>query len=258
MENIENMDIYNKRMANGMEDKLFFLNYLDPSITTILDYGCADGSLGKAINELRPDLKYVGFDENKEMISLARVNYSKGFYYNYFIDTLSVIKPNKTILILSSVLHEIYSYKTNNDIQYIWNEIFAPSFKQISIRDMGLRNNDSINLPVPIAAANAVTTYIMEHYHKAVEINNFADYYQLYLKYWYSDNWERESKENYFALSVEDLLNKLKEEGNYQSAYSYGYTLPYLKNKVVTDFGFNPFTKNTHYKIVLNRKEEEE
>ena len=47
-EEINDLDIYNQRMAAGMADKLFFLDKV-PDVNTIVDFGCADGELLRLI-----------------------------------------------------------------------------------------------------------------------------------------------------------------------------------------------------------------
>ena len=255
MKPIENISIYTERMESGMQDKLFFLDHLNPKITTVLDFGCADGSLGKAISKIRPDLIYFGYDENNIMLNMARENYREGTYFDSFSYAIECVNSNNTILILSSVLHELYSYKNRNDIEEFWKEVRSSHFKQIAIRDMGLSNSIITNCLAPAPAANMISSYIMERYGRMVKINNFADYYQLFLKYWYSDNWSRESRENFFALTIEELESIAEEDEIYTIKYKKCYILPYIKNKVIEDFGVDPFITNTHYQMILNRKE---
>lgn len=52
---ISNMDIYNKRMEIGWEDKLFFLKKISPD--SIVDFGCADGAILSKIKSINPNIK---------------------------------------------------------------------------------------------------------------------------------------------------------------------------------------------------------
>ena len=57
-------------------------------------------------------------------------------------------------------------------------------------------------------------------------------------------------KENYLPLLTEEIL--LKVPSNYRIKYYEHCTLPYLKDKVMEDFGIDLNTK-THYKLLLER-----
>ena len=108
-EEISDLEIYNKRMAAGMGDKLFFLNKID-DVNTIVDFGCADGELLKLI----PDSwNKIGIDNNSQMIKSAKKNCPDATYYS----SLSNVKnAGSAVLNLSSVIHEIYSYLSEGEI----------------------------------------------------------------------------------------------------------------------------------------------
>ena len=42
---ILNKDVYLKRMRVGMYDKCWWVDKLYPEVDTVIDFGCADGSL---------------------------------------------------------------------------------------------------------------------------------------------------------------------------------------------------------------------
>lgn len=78
--------------------------------------------------------------------------------------------------------------------------------------------------------------------------NNFLHFL---MKYKYIENWDREVKENYFPITLEELLKKIPSD--YEIAYIETYCLPYLKSIVEKDFGIN-INDNTHVKLLLKRK----
>ena len=52
MEKIANLEKYNNDMAKSLGDKIFFLGYIkEEDIKAIVDFGCADGTLLKAMPE---------------------------------------------------------------------------------------------------------------------------------------------------------------------------------------------------------------
>ena len=71
---IANMNVYNDGMRKSMLDKIWFLDKIDGNISTIYDYGCADGSLLKMVGEICPSMKLDGYDISQEMIDIAKRN----------------------------------------------------------------------------------------------------------------------------------------------------------------------------------------
>ena len=70
------------------------------------------------------------------------------------------------------------------------------------------------------------------------------------LKYSYTHNWEREVRENYLGLSVEDLMKLIPND--YRVTYQEHYTLPYVAWQVKKDFGID-LRPPKHIKIVLEK-----
>lgn len=251
---ILNKEIYLQRMNFGMEDKLFFLSYLSPQITTVLDFGCANGDLGKMMKLYRPDLSYIGYDNSEEMRQSFNENIGTNgtFVSSYeeikdFIHN-GIIRPQETILVLSSVLHEVYSYSTFKEITAFWNFIQESSFAQVSVRDMGISEEEKhsqFNY-----ACMVIKDYIESNYISWDQGNLFSDYYQLWLKYWYKENASRELWEDYFALSIDELKKEFTK--TYNITYFQRFKIEYVVDKVKKDFGFNPFIYDTHYKAIFN------
>ena len=68
MEKISDLNKYNERMARAIDDKLFFVDYLD-GIDTIVDFGCADGAI---LEKLPKNLRKIGYDNSEEMRNILR------------------------------------------------------------------------------------------------------------------------------------------------------------------------------------------
>ena len=73
------------------------------------------------------------------------------------------------------------------------------------------------------------------------------------MKYRYVENWEREVRENYFPVYLEDLLNTLLSDNIYEIVYSNHYILPFTKSKIEKDFNII-LADNTHVQILLRKK----
>ena len=274
-ENIANFDVYNKRMEKSLEDKLFFVNILkDEDIETIIDFGCANGEL---LKWTKPEWNKIGIDNNPKMRIAAKENLSGANYINDF-DELERCEFNKdkTVLNLCSVIHEIYSYCSNKDILNFWNHVFNDGYKYIVIRDMSV-SKETERL-VDENLIEKISDYVLnkkyeiknakrflEHIEKcknwrgkespSVPFNNLRqkDAIHYLLKYRYTDNWSRESNENYLGLWTEDLIELIPEK--YEIIYKEHYVLPFIKEDVMKNFNYE-LRDNTHIKLILKKKDE--
>ena len=107
---IKNMDVYNAGMRKSMLDKIWWLDKIDDSVDTVLDYGCADGALLTMVHEMNPELILCGYDFNKDMLSLATNNVPEGYFSDNYGRINTFVKENKVVLVASSVFHEIENY----------------------------------------------------------------------------------------------------------------------------------------------------
>ena len=71
------------------------------------------------------------------------------------------------------------------------------------------------------------------------------------MKYKYVENWDREVKENYFPITLEELLKKIPYD--YEIVYINTYCLPYTRSVVEKDFGIS-IKDNTHVKLLLRKR----
>lgn len=253
--NIQNQEIYLSRMEAGMEDKLHFIKHLNPNVNTIVDFGCANAALGMALSNVAPELQYVGYDNSYPMLKEAKKNLPNGRFYSTLISLTQDIDTSTSMLVLSSVIHEVYSYLEPLEIFHFWDFVLNSGFKQIAIRDMGLET-------ILIASSEPVgklpvfmSGYIHGKYGIKTNYAYFEQYYQMWLKYWYQENWDREYHEDYFAMTVEEIEATVHTNRNYKIAAKELFVIPWVVEKIKADFGFNPLTTTTHYKMILNLDE---
>ena len=269
MERISDYGAYTDGMRKSMADKTWFLDKIDEA-NSIVDYGCADGALLQYISDAMPRVfALTGIDIDEEMLKLASMNlsincdqsvylYNAGEFYSYFAEDI-----NRTCLNCGSVIHEVYSYGTPESIEEFWNFVFNSGFKYIAIRDMGMSKVDILqsqsvfdNAFEKIVYRNRTSdgeTDRFIEFLKTIYCNDvvtWRDIVHYLLKYRYVTNWDREVKENYLPLLTEEIL--LKIPPNYRVKYYDHYTLPFLKDQVMKDFGIELNTK-THYKPLLER-----
>ena len=273
----KNLSLYNASMRKGLEDKLFFLEYLPEDNYTFVDFGCADGSVLGALCAMYPNKKglntYIGYDISFDMIALAKTNFSGDIdeniiFTSYWKDVQKELKKsnNKKVLILSSVIHEVYSYgEIPKDIDIFWDRVLKTGFDYICIRDM-MPSRDIVR-KTPISIYNALN----QDKNHVLNIGQLAEFEKIHgstqsmkqavhflLKYRWKVNWNREVNENYFPIYVEDLIGTLSlkkyfcDAGTYKIDYLERFQVPYLMECIKNDFGIT-FEDFTHVKAIFTK-----
>lgn len=264
---IKNLEIYNIRMDKSIEDKLWFKDKVDADV--YVDFGCANGNLLKHMYRENKNKVYIGYDNNQEMLSIAEENCKETIIkftpcFKNIRRYLNIIHPGKKVcLILSSVLHEVYSYSKNSkELDQFWNSIqhdLQPDY--IVIRDMTYgcdwRNIDSKDLESFLKEtidkikkkANKDQLQSFERFYGKIEEEGLINVTHFLLKYKYVENWDREVQENYIPLIfpyIGSLLNL------YKTSYKKEYCLPYLREQFKKDFDID-FIGYTHYNLLLEK-----
>lgn len=255
MEQINDIDVYTAGMQKSLNDKLFFIDKVD-DIGRVVDFGCADGSLLREMYKINPDINYVGYDNNIEMITQARNSTDcKKFKNIRFTDEYAFSSTNNTLLNLSSVIHEVYSYLQPDEINTFWNNVLYKNYKYIAIRDFCI--SKSINRQSDIndytkVIQNAGKEQIDEYESIWGSLRDNRNMVHFLMKYRYTENWDREVRENYFPITLEALLSMIPTY-KYEIIYFEDYILPFTRNIVKEDFDID-LRDNTHVKLLLKRK----
>lgn len=254
MEEIASKDKYNTSMSKSVLDKMFFLDKV-PDDIVIVDWGCADGSLLKEIIKFFPDNDYIGYDINEEMISKARKNIDDVVFTSEFKMLITELQDyqDKTVVInLSSVIHEVYSYRNTEEIDEFWNTVFKLA-DIVVIRDMIFEQHmDRASDPNDVRKirANADRRYLQDFESIEGSIKNNKNLIHYLMKYRWKDNWEREVREDYFPLSRERLDRIIPND--FKIRYETMFALPYTQRRVEEGFGIE-IKDNTHIKLILER-----
>lgn len=251
---IKNMNMYINSMQKSVLDKMFFIDKVFEPFTNIVDFGCANGELIKALHSLFSEYRYIGYDISDDMLREAKENIPFADLYSDW-DRIDA-DFSDSLLNISSTLHEVYSYSTPAEIETFWDRVFTGSFKYISIRDMMLTEGDKgVADKQQLAAVTEDKVYaakLKDYINVWGEIKTQHDLVHYLLKYRYTDNWGREVRENYVPITVEELLARIPD--NYEVVYKDHFTLPYTQWRIQDDFGFILSTP-THIKLILRRKD---
>jgi len=253
MEKVADLEVYVQRMQKSFMDKMFFIDKIFEPIDTILDFGCANGVLIRAMQYLFPEYAYMGYDISEDMIQKAQELLPECRFYKEWDEI--AMDPKETLINISSTLHEVYSYGTEASVAEFWDRVFGSGFKYIAIRDM-MVSETATGAADPADVEKARKLYpekLAEYESIWGSIEERFNLIHYLLKYSYTENWEREVNENYLPLKVESLLRMIPEE--YEIVYSEHYVLPYVKQQIKRDSGID-LKDATHFKILLKKKDE--
>lgn len=249
---IADLRIYLHRMQKSVLDKMFFMDKVFEPFTTIVDFGCANGELIKALHAFWDGYRYVGYDLSAEMIAAARENVPQAEFTCDW-DELPC-DPRQSLINISSTIHEVYSYGTEVDVALFWQRVFSSGFRYVTIRDMMLpRAAQGPVDPGDLQRVRGNPRYARQlAEYEAVwgEIRTQHQLVHYLLKYTYTQNWEREVRENYLPVTWEEMLSLIPD--NYRITWQQHAPLPYIAWQVKRDFGIH-LTTPTHGKFVIER-----
>ena len=266
---------YTDNMSKGLDDKLFFLNRINFKADrsyVFVDFGCADGVLISALYGILKERGvracYIGYDISDEMINLAKAKCDVDKYTTMFTTDWSDVeekikKFDESVLILSSVVHEVYSYANvdNDDIGVFWHRVRSTGFDYICVRDMMC--SQDINRPKKDFSSifkysikmSFLNEELKDFENKWGSIENNKNFVHFLLKYRWQINWEREVNENYFPLYIDEFMERFNEK--YNVSYFERFRVPYLDKCIKEDFGIE-LDDYTHIKAVFEIKKVKE
>lgn len=279
MEVIKDMKVYTERMEQSMFDKVWWLDKIDESIDTVVDFGCADGALFDFLEHIAPGRfkTYVGIDDNEDFICDFFMRAQHGGYTRKTWLRRSLVEAerdklfngSRAILVMNSVVHEIMSYHNSYYHDILTKHIRRAGFAAIAIRDMEVSYEGDCD---PTWVRSTVAYIARREELKDLFANHMKNYHgyfdnypdsdasenlkkqnmlkEFLLKYRYKENWERESKETYLwpvRLLVLERLN------DYDIGWSNTYFIPWIWRRIETDIGMvTPI--ETHVQILLEKK----
>ena len=249
---ISNLVTYVNSMSVTLYDKCWWIDKIPDEIDTVIDFGCAGGDLAHMINRIMPGrFTYIGVDNSPIMLDLAKHNFAlfQNFpvaFYPNLSEALKVVVPEHTVLVMNSVIHEIYSYLSNEERADLGNIINNSNIKYIAVRDMYPGKD--------ILYHAAWQEKFSEHPvygDKWREFCNVANAshnatLEFLLKYRYDANWNRECYERY-------LWHWGGMFPNYNVEFENHFYIPYIRKQAYADFGMDMGNQTTHKKMLFVR-----
>lgn len=249
MRNIKDIKIYLERMAKPLQEKMKIVQYIPEDAQTVVDVGCADGAITIEMAKMFPQIQFLGIDLDERFVKIAQERAGDlpnvRFEKIYLRDLLA--RPEKyDVVIFISVLHEFYTYgegissvlKALADAHELLNKDGV-----IIIRDMILgeyTKKATLRCPVILHKIDQKTeiTHLKDDFeNRWGKLNNVYKIDHFLLKYGYTENWDRESKENYVPVTFEQyeqIFNLLDMVTQYRQSY----LIPYFAEKWKEDFAF--------------------
>ena len=247
-----------------------------PEIDTIVDFGGGAGEFCEFIRDKvgRP-IKFVIIDNNQDFKAQAE---AKGFTVFESLDQLmswEQFNPNTSLLNMSSVIHEIYSYADDfyDDVGYFWSQVGKCRFRQVAIRDMSMNENSYRTAPTDailwvyenvfrnggLTVKGVPLSEIMQSFEnvwgeicdlktRRVDVKNLVHFL---IKYRYVENWEREVEENYLPVSQDKLANILTSAG-YKFSHKESSKLDFYAKTWDKDFKLR-IPDNDGYREIFSR-----
>lgn len=267
----DNLNVYCSQMARGAEDKAWALRLYPSSI--VVDIGCADGhTLKWAKRYLHPNMIGIGYDNDKRMVERARLLCTCGLYFTSdlqkmksLVERMAFYHSMPVIVLLNSVLHEVYNYSEPSQIYDLWAAIQDMHPTAIAIRDMGIPFSKEY-------VTNAVRPYyqqLKQRWPQLVEQhdkywgqpNSWSELHRLALHLFYREDWEQEWKEDYFSCSPDiprSFLSSRYKVTRFER-FSTAHYCDWVQKEFATAGNAQHWPMHcTHYRMLMTLKEQYE
>lgn len=259
-----NLDTYTTEMAKSVWDKSFFMDKI-PGVKYIIDFGCADGAMLHFLAPLFPEINFIGYDIDEELIKRGRAKapfHSNIIYFDKiehvinYMQITPMARSEEICINFSSVLHEVFS--STGGISKITHLINVLKPEYITIRDMYSEEhypfvgNTYLKILDKIEESPKLCHYTQEFMKEFGIPNDWSDLMHLLMKLqWVDNGWTNEMKENYFSWNINGFLKLL--DNKYVPCFECLYQLPYLSEKWKKEYDFYNPDIHTHAQFILRR-----
>ncbi|MCH7598101.1 class I SAM-dependent methyltransferase [Patescibacteria group bacterium] len=251
MKSIKNENRYLERLSAPLQEKMIIARYVPPKTRSILDVGCADGTVTMHLAQLFPEANVIGIDLNKNFVDRAEAKVREDGVKNIrferiYLRDLLAREDRYEIITFVSVLHEFFSRGEgiSSVVKAIADahELLVPGGR-IIIRDMAapeyfkkMRTVDALHKK--IVSKEKAVPYFESFQKKYGPTDNLLALNHFLLKYPYMDNWEYEMEENYLGVTVEEYEQAFALLGM-QTLHAKAYLIPFLREMWEREFGLS-------------------
>jgi SAM-dependent methyltransferase len=249
MAELTDRQVYLERMARPLQEKLRIARYLPTDARAVLDVGCADGTVTRALATLFPGVQFLGIDLDSGFIAQAREaagGCGNVRFERVYLRELLARPERFDAVVFCSVLHEFFTY--GEGISSVLkaladaHELLRPGGR-IIIRDMILHEYtkgatlgcDRLRAGMAQALEPRVVAEFVRHFGP---LDTLYTINHLLLKYWYRENWARECPEFYVPVTFEEYAQVFRLLGLRHHTQD-SHLLPFLRQKWQADFGFS-------------------
>ncbi len=257
MEIIENPTIYLERMQKGSSEKMFWAEMILGDINTLIDFGAGDGSLFEWTDKIsKQEIRKIAIENNEVFVEMLK---DKSFETVRQVEELSELEIDweHTVVIFSSVIHELFSYLQDEEAKRIIQAIQKMRPVYICVRDMIYTEKEKRSKSLAVQFNN-----LIKDHECSTLAQSFTDYWgaiendvqakHFLLKYKYVENWQREMQENYLPKSDVEIID-LFVQNEYETLYSRIYTNDFIKNQIEKDYACH-FEGPTHLQLIVQKK----
>jgi len=269
-ENLKDTGRFLSRMSASIESKLRVMQYFPKNCATVLDVGCADGSVTITMARRLPHVEFVGIDLDAAFVALAEERAAEASVTNvtfrsvYLRDLLAEGQRFDAVTFIS-VLHEFYNY--GEGMSSVMKAVadaheLLRSRGVLCIRDMMTHERMKEEKFAYWYGWSELYTKIMARWDERSEqdlIRGFESRFglvsvhalnHLLLKLLYTDNWAHEMQENYLAVTIEDYIALVKILGM-RLLHAEVSLLPYLRDRWQREYGLTEEELSTLYSTGL-------
>ena len=241
---------YYELMGANVHEKIDFIieELKTNDYKKVVDIGCADGKITETLAGFFSEIEFIGVDTNEQVVK-SNIKNNNFINVKYIVPNPtanSELFDDKTLVIFSSVLHEIFTFSNDTQIFNLLKE--TSNAKAIAIRDMRYEKKEYKYLHS--LKPNQNKEKMFNEFKEVKGVVDQEDFVEFILKSNYCQNWYEELKENYFSVDWELLDNFYYNSKGFDIVYYNLYLNEFLvnRNPILKDL-----THSTHVKIIYKR-----
>ena len=223
-----NYEAYYSELDRAMYDKLWWLDKVEDGVDTILDFGCSNGAMYQSIHAVMPGrFRCIGLDSDEQKLADA-IHTPGSTFVKSIKEARSLMDPDRTVLVLSSVIHELYCYLGTDEAEKLLTELSSLGCRHVVIRDMEFRSLLPASETIRRELAACLEKKVPERFGMWSALRgdfSMKGLFEFMLSYIHTANLKRELEESYFGMRTERILSIFS---GYDVLWEHHFLIPYL------------------------------